>query len=143
MSTTSSSSESISLLRLASTNWLEHLTLLGLKTTLTTVSAASPAPAIVSSLPSKRSPTTISTLVVLEVNSSQSCSSFICCFSSLPVSSGVTSKQEWSPFTCSAEILKAMANVQWSNGVTPSQAAVQRKLMSMFFKLVCSSCLHI
>ena len=108
-STTSNSSGSMSLPKLAISSLLEHLTLFGLKTTLTTSPAVTPTSATVSSLPIKRSPRTISTPVVLRVSSSQvSCLSLICCFSSLPVVSGATSRQIGSPFTCSAEILIAI-----------------------------------
>ena len=85
------SSESISL-QLAISPLLEHLRMFGLKTTLTTVFAAIPASASVSSFPSNLSPTIISTTVVLRVTSSGNCSALICCFSSRPVISGVTSK---------------------------------------------------
>ena len=105
ISTTSSSSESTMPPRLAIASLLEHITLFGLKTTLTTVSSAIPASNTVASLASKwLSPRMTSTPVVLRVSSSQGFLSLICCLSSLPVISGVTSRTMTSPLGCSAEI---------------------------------------
>ena len=91
--------------RLVIASLLEHITLFGLKTTLTTVSSAIPASNTFASLASNwLSPTMTSTPVVLRVSSSQGFLSLICCLSSLPVISGVTSRTRISPLGCSAEI---------------------------------------
>ena len=110
ISTTSSSSELTMPPRLAIASLLEHITLFGLKITLTTVSSAIPASNTFASLARNwPSPTMISTLVVLRVSSSQRCPSLICCLSSLPVVSGVTSRTRIAPLGCRAAILVTMA----------------------------------
>ena len=110
ISTTSSSSESTMPPRLAIASLLEHITLFGLKTTLTTGSSAIPASNTFASLASNRlPPTTISTTVLLRVSSSQGLPSLIWRLSARPVVSGVTSRTRASPLGSSTEIVAAMA----------------------------------
>ena len=112
ISTTSNSSESTMPPRVAIAPLLEHITLFGLKITLTTTSSAIPASNTFASSASKwLSPTMISTLVVLRVSLSQGCPCLICCLSSRPVVSGVTSRTITAPLGCSAAIFVAMAQI--------------------------------
>ena len=109
-STTSNSSESTIAPRPAIASLLEHITLFVLKTTLKTVSSASPASNTFESLASKwLSPKMTSTPVVLQVSSSQGCPSLICCLSARPVWSGMTSRTRIPPLGCTNEMFFAMA----------------------------------
>ena len=82
-------------------------------------SSAIPASNTVASLPSNwLSPTMTSTPVVLRVSSPQRFLSLICCLSSLPVVSGVTSRTMTSPLGCRAEIrCVAMADHDLQGGI--------------------------